>query len=131
MKKGVLRKSILTMGLLTIMGATTAFAAYSPTFRARKDSKNYTHVRQSMSSKKTTPSKAWRAHVSSKTMWSTPSGWFVDSRGTSISDSVDLKVGTNSGRRNTGRSGNTYYKAIKPAWNQMGSDTKNLRINAD
>jgi len=132
MKRGVLRKSILTMGLLTIMGATTAFAAYGSYGTAWVNSSTSGYkMHSNISSKKTTIGTGWSAEVTSKTMWTTPSGKLVNSNGASRSNATNLKVTTNYGSGNSGSSGYTYYIGIKPAWNQTGSDAIRLRINAD
>lgn len=79
---------------------------------------------------KETLSDYWDLHVSEKTMWSNPSIKLVSYSGTTVSNSLSGVVGSQKGTGNAGVKGNYYYGAIKPSWNQTGTDSIRLEVNA-
>ncbi|MCR6112574.1 hypothetical protein HXA35_19755 [Bacillus sp. A301a_S52] len=81
---------------------------------------------------KTTSRLEWSAVASTKTMWSNPQKRMVNSnnalRGNAVTLSNTNQIYTNS--TNNALPGYNYYAQIRPAWNQVGTDTITSRHNA-
>lgn len=126
-----MKKTLIATALLTLVGATTAFATWGPTGTVWVSStQGYTKY-SSIYSNKTTASTGWKCEVYQKTMWSKPEGKLVNSDSSTRSNSMSLPVGLLYGSGNTGTAGYTYYIAIKPNWSQTGNDSIKLDIDAE
>lgn len=80
---------------------------------------------------KKTTSTDFDVYSNAKTMTSAPSVKLVNSNGDARSSGVSVgKINkTYTGSNNTGTVGYKYYARVKPAWNQVGSDTITLKID--
>ncbi len=135
MKKGKIIKSIALSIILSLFTIQVVYAAYSSygTFEITNDSTSYTTTNTQLSSTKETTSTSFLVYASAKTMTSSPKVRLINSDNevrssyVSIADTYTTYTGTN----NTGVVGYPYYAEVTPAWNQIGTDTIRLKINAN
>ncbi len=70
-------------------------------------------------------------YTASKTMYSNPSVKMVNSSNTVRSGTTTLQnQRTTTASNNTGSSGYYYYASVKPAWNQVGTDSAKFQMRA-
>jgi hypothetical protein len=134
MKKMKNMKRIITLTLmLGLFSAQFVYAAYSSygTFQITNSSTYYTTTGSMLGAYKTTTASDFNVYASAKTMTSTPQVRLVNSSGQVRSDYVGVKNTntTYTGSNNTGSVGYLYYAEVKPAWNQIGTDTITLKID--
>lgn len=127
-------KKVVALTLaLGILATQSAFAAWSNfgTFSITNDETYYTTSGTMLPGGKTTSSAYFDVYASAKTMTSAPSVRLVNSSGASRSSYVSVSnTGTTyTGSNNTGVAGYNYYASVKPAWNQVGTDTIKLQHN--
>ncbi len=121
---------VLIISLLSLQIAYAAYSSYG-TFQVTNDVIATTTTGDMLGASKTTTGADFNVYSSAKTMTSAPGVRLVNSNLEVRSDYVSVAninttyIGTN----NTGTSGYTYYAQVKPAWNQIGTDTITLKFD--
>lgn len=116
---------------MVIIAAQSAFATWSGfgTFSITNDETYRTTTGDMLPGFKTTTSASFDVYASAKTMTSSPWVRLVNSSGEVRSTYVSIPYtgNTYTGSNNTGTSQYYYYASVKPAWNQVGTDTITLK----
>ncbi len=125
---------VFLMFFLLLTGAV--FAWSNPgTYQLTRGQSPTTYTTESLELRdtKTTSSTTFRVDTYTKTMWSYPEYRLVNSNYSPRSDWVAVPAvgGRSTGTGNSGVIGYYYYGQIKPAWNQLGTDTIRLDFSAD
>lgn len=121
---------ILTLGILTTQSAFAAYSSYG-TFSIKNDPVTQTTAGNMLGAGKTSTSSSFSVYASAKTMTSTPSVRLVNSSGAVRSSYVGVPNISipYTGSNNTGTVGYNYYAEVKPALNQIGTDTIKLKFD--
>lgn len=121
---------IAALGLSVMLTGATVMAS-SYTFTSYEDLSVDDSTTSNNSSTKTSTDDEFEVKVKDKTMWSNPSAKLVNSEGKSRSDSVKLSgTSTYTGSGNDGEVGYYYWLKVTSAWNQVGTDSINLKFSA-